>query len=125
MLSFEGNTAPYLQYAYARVASLFRKADDFDTACELVLQEPAEHQLAVQLLQFADVLKDIARDGTPHFLCQYLYQLATLFSRFYEACPVLKSEGQLRQSRLKLARLTADTLKTGLGLLGIDTLESM
>lgn len=125
MLSFEGNTAPYLQYAYARVASLFRKADDFDAACELVLQEPAEHQLAVQLLQFADVLKDIARDGTPHFLCQYLYQLATLFSRFYEACPVLKSEGQLRQSRLKLARLTADTLKTGLGLLGIDTLESM
>ena len=125
MLAFEGNTAPYLQYAYTRVSSIFKKADGFDAAAKLVLADPAEHKLALVLAQFNDTLNTVAQDGFPHYLCQYLYQVATQFMRFYEACPVLKSEGEVRASRLKLARLTAETLEAGLGLLGIEVLESM
>ncbi len=84
-----------------------------------------EKALAVALAQFNDVLYHVADEGYPHFLCQYLYQVSTLFMRFYEACPVLKSEGAVRASRLQLARLTAATLKTGLDLLGIEVLEAM
>ena len=125
MLSFEGNTAPYLQYAYTRVQSVFRKAGDWDAAAELTLAEPAEKQLALELLKFEDVLQSVADTGYPHYLAAYLYQLATLFSRFYEACPILKAEGQTRNSRLQLARLTGNVLKQGLDLLGIDVLEVM
>lgn len=125
MLAFEGNTAPYLQYAYTRVQSVFRKVDRFDAEAPIVLSEPAERQLALELARFADAIYSVSREAAPHFLCGYLYELAGQFMRFYEACPVLKSEGAVRDSRLRLCRLTADTLKTGLGLLGIQTLETM
>ncbi|MDR3427266.1 arginine--tRNA ligase [Silvimonas sp.] len=125
MLSFEGNTAPYLQYAYTRIASIFRQAGTVDANAELHLAEPAEHALALALAQFPQLLQQVAAEPAPHFLCAYLYQLATRFSRFYDACPVLKSEGATRASRLRLCAATARTLSTGLGLLGIDVLEEM
>ena len=125
MLSFEGNTAPYLQYAYTRVQSVFRKAGEWDATAPTVLTEPLEKQLATELLKFEDVLQSVADTAYPHYLAAYLYQTATLFSRFYEACPILKSEGATRNSRLQLAKLTGDTLKQGLELLGIDVLDVM
>ena len=125
MLSFEGNTAPYLQYAYTRVQSVFRKAGEWDANAQAVLSEPLEKQLALELLKFEDVLQNAADTAYPHYLAAYLYQVATLFSRFYEACPILKAEGVARNSRLQLAKLTGDTLKQGLELLGIETLEVM
>ena len=125
MLSFEGNTAPYLQYAYTRVQSVFRKAGEWDATAPTVLTEPLEKQLAAELLKFEDVLQSVADTAYPHYLAAYLYQIATLFSRFYEACPILKSEGATRNSRLQLAKLTGDTLKQGLDLLGIDVLDVM
>ena len=125
MLSFEGNTAPYLQYAYTRVQSVFRKAGEWDATAPTVLTEPLEKQLAAELLKFEDVLQSVADTAYPHYLAAYLYQIATLFSRFYEVCPILKSEGATRNSRLQLAKLTGDTLKQGLDLLGIDVLDVM
>ncbi|TJZ78879.1 arginine--tRNA ligase [Chitiniphilus eburneus] len=125
MLSFEGNTAPYLQYAYTRMASIFRAAGEFDRHARLLPAEPAEHALALQLAQFPDLLAQVSAETCPHFLCAYLYQLATRFSRFYEACPVLKAEGEVRASRLALCAAAANTLKTGLGLLGIEVLDEM
>lgn len=125
MLSFEGNTAPYLQYAYTRVQSVFRKAGEWNSNAAVVLDAPLEKQLAVELLKFEDVLQSVADTSYPHYLAAYLYQVATLFSRFYEACPILKAEGQTRDSRLQLAKLTGETLKQGLDLLGIQTLEVM
>jgi len=125
MLAFEGNTAPYLQYAYTRVQSVFRKAENVDANAPIVITEPAEKQLAAALSQFEDTLLSVADGCYPHYLSTYLYQIATLFSRFYEACPILKSEGAVRASRLQLAALTAKTLRTGLDLLGIKVLEAM
>ena len=125
MLSFEGNTAPYLQYAYTRVQSVFKKAGDWNVQAALKLEQPLEQQLAVELLKFEDVLQSVAETAFPHYLANYLYQLATLFSRFYEACPILKAQGDVRDSRLKLAQLTGETLKMGLDLLGIDVLNVM
>ena len=125
MLSFEGNTAPYLQYAYTRVQSVFKKAGDWNVQAALKLGQPLEQQLAVELLKFEDVLQSVSETSFPHYLANYLYQLATLFSRFYEACPILKAEGDVRDSRLKLAQLTGETLKMGLDLLGIDVLDVM
>ena len=125
MLSFEGNTAPYLQYAYTRVQSVFRKAGEWDATAPTVLTEPLEKQLAAELLKFEDVLQSVADTAYPHYLAAYLYQTATLFSRFYEACPILKAEGATRNSRLQLSKLTGDTLKQGLDLLGIDVLDVM
>lgn len=125
MLAFEGNTAPYLQYAYTRIAGVFRKVDSWNPKASVVLVEPAERFLALELVRFGDALHGVARDTMPHYLCSYLYELAGQFMRFYEACPVLKSEGDVRDSRLRLCRLTADTLKTGLDLLGIRVLEAM
>ena len=127
MLSFEGNTAPYLQYAYTRIAGVFRRVSEaaahHDAA--IVLDAPEERLLALQLARFPDAVHAVARETLPHYLCSYLYELAGQFMRFYEACPVLKSEGDVRASRLQLCRLTAETLKCGLGLLGIDVLETM
>jgi arginyl-tRNA synthetase len=125
MLSFEGNTAPYLQYAYTRVQSVFRKAGDWNADAAVAVAEPAEKQLAVALAQFEDVVTTVAEGCFPHHLSQYLYNIATLFSRFYEACPILKSEGAVRDGRLQLAQWTARTLKTGMGLLGIEVLDTM
>ena len=125
MLSFEGNTAPYLQYAYTRVQSVFRKAGTWDNNAAITLNEAMEQQLAVELLKFEDVLDSVANTSYPHYLAAYLYQIATLFSRFYEACPILKADEATRNSRLQLTSLTGKTLQRGLALLGIDTLETM
>ena len=126
MLSFEGNTAPYLQYAYARIQSIFRKAGEINSSAEIVLQEPAERLLATKLLQFSEAVEVVSKDGTPNFLCNYLFELSGNFMSFYEACPILKADNEAtKQSRLKLAQLTANTLKTGLDLLGIDVMERM
>lgn len=129
MLSFEGNTAPYLQYAYTRVQSLFRKAEVSSTALDasITIEHPQEHALAVQLLQFEEQLSVVARDATPHVLCSYLYDLASHFMSFYEACPILRNDvpEATRNSRLALSALVARELKLGLELLGIETLEKM
>lgn len=125
MLALEGNTAPYLLYAYARIQSIFRKAEGYSADANIALTEPVEKQLAVGLLQFEEVLKTVADTCYPHHLCGYLFNLANLFSRFYESCPILKSEEVTKNSRLQLAALTALTLKTGLDLLGIEVLDAM
>ncbi|MCW8995835.1 MAG: arginine--tRNA ligase [Psychromonas sp.] len=128
MLSFEGNTAPYLLYAYTRVSSIFNKAGiEMDSVTAPVsLTEEKEIDLANKLMQFNEIINQVAKQGMPHFLCSYLYELAGLFSSFYEACPILIAETETqKQSRLKLAALTAKTLKQGLALLGINTLERM
>jgi arginyl-tRNA synthetase len=125
MLSFEGNTAPYLQYAYARIQSIFRKAGEFDPNASLDLQQAAEKQLAVKLLQLSEAIEIVAKDGIPNILCNYLFELAGNFMTFYEACPILKADTEVKNSRLKLAKLTAQTLDTGLDLLRIETLERM
>lgn len=125
MLSFEGNTAPYLQYAYTRIQSVFRKAGTYNKNVPVAATEPAEKQLAVALLQFEDVLTTVADGCYPHHLAAYVYNIATLFSRFYEACPILKAEGDQRDSRLQLAHLTSKTIKQGMDLLGLDVMESM
>ncbi|ABL98653.1 arginine--tRNA ligase [Shewanella amazonensis] len=127
MLSFEGNTAPYLLYAYTRVAGIFKKAENIDlTNAELVLDHDKEKELGNKLAQFGEILARMVDKGQPHILCGYLYELAGAFSSFYEACPVLSADSETaRDSRLLLSRLTADTLKQGLSLLGIETLERM
>ncbi|HBM9258924.1 TPA: arginine--tRNA ligase [Citrobacter freundii] len=129
MLAFEGNTAPYMQYAYTRVLSVFRKADINESAlanAQVVISEDREAQLAARLLQFEETLTVVAREGTPHVMCAYLYDVAGLFSGFYEHCPILSAENEeIRNSRLKLAQLTAKTLKLGLDTLGIETVERM
>ncbi|MEH4701107.1 arginine--tRNA ligase [Klebsiella pneumoniae] len=129
MLAFEGNTAPYMQYAYTRVLSVFRKAgiDENEMIdAPVVIAEDREAQLAARLLQFEETLSVVAREGTPHVMCAYLYDLAGLFSGFYEHCPILSAESEeTRNSRLKLALLTAKTLKLGLDTLGIETVERM
>ncbi|HHH3214478.1 TPA: arginine--tRNA ligase [Morganella morganii] len=128
MLAFEGNTAPYMQYAYTRVASVFKRADiDTDSLTQpIILTDDHERQLAARLLQFEETITAVAREGLPHMMCSYLYDLAGLFSGFYEHCPILAAESEeLRQSRLKLALLTQKTLKAGLDTLGIGTVEKM
>src|SRR5690606_26930254 len=130
MLSFDGNTAPYLMYAYTRVASVFRKLgsgmDQLDQLGPLVLEEEAENELAAHLAQFGNTLNYVAREGTPHVLCHYLYELAGRFSSFYEDCPILAAEQPAqRDSRLRLAALTGRTLQQGRNRLGIITLERM
>jgi len=128
MLNFDGNTAPYLLYAYTRVASIFRKlSKTFDQADgQIMLQAAQEQDLAARLAQFGEVLNSVAEKGTPHVLCGYLYDIAGLFSSFYENCPILTAETpQQQQSRLRLAALTGRTLKQGLELLGLETLERM
>ena len=129
MLSFDGNTAPYLQYAYTRVRSIFRKAgqDPEQLNAELAVTQPEERALAIKLLQFDEALDQVAKDAMPHLLCTYLYDLASLYMRFYEACPVLKQgvPTEQRQSRLQLCQLVARTLAQGLELLGIEVMEQM
>lgn len=128
MLAFEGNTAPYMQYAYTRVTSVFKRADiDADSLTQpIILTDDRERQLAARLLQFEETITAVAREGLPHMMCSYLYDLAGLFSGFYEHCPILAAESEeLRQSRLKLALLTQKTLKAGLDTLGIGTVEKM
>jgi arginyl-tRNA synthetase len=129
MLALNGNTAPYLQYAYARIRSIFRKAGGMgnwqSTIENLVLSAPEEMALAKHLLNFGLVLEAVAEECRPNFLCNYLYELAGLFSRFWENCPVLKAEGVQRQTRLALCELTGRVLRQGLEALGIEVLEQM
>ena len=127
MLSLQGNTAPYLLYAYARIRSIFRKAGREFVAdgTEFVLEAPEELALARHLLNFGLALESAAEDYRPNFLCAYLYELAVHFARFYENCPVLKAEGAARVTRLALCDVTARVLKEGLQALGIETTEQM
>jgi len=128
MLSFEGNTAPYLLYAYTRVSSIFAKAGiAADTLQgDISLNTEQEKALGNKLMQFNDAINNVAAKGLPHVMCSYLFELAGAFSSFYEACPILIAEDQaVKNSRLKLAALTAKTMQQGLSLLGIKTLERM
>lgn len=129
MLSFEGNTAPYLQYAYTRVQSIFRKASVAPEALQtaLIIGSEQEKTLAIKLLQFSEVLDQVAREAMPHLLCTYLYEIASLYMTFYEACPILKEgvEPEIRDSRLRLCHLVARTIEQGLDLLGIEVMERM
>ncbi len=129
MLAFEGNTAPYLLYAYTRINSIFIKAgltiSNF-YGLEIGVSTPEEHGLAVHLARFAERLLQTAKENYPHYLCGYAYDLAGLFMKFYEACPILNAnDATLRDKRLALAALTAKTLQISLGLLGIPIVERM
>jgi len=128
MLAFEGNTAPYMQYAYTRVASIFAKAGISmdELSGDIKITEEKEKALIAKLLQFEEAVQSVAREGQPHIMCSYLFELAGQFSSFYEACPILNSEDEsVKLSRMKLAALTAKTIKQGLSLLGIETLDRM
>ena len=126
MLSFDSNTGPYLQYAYARIQSIFEKGGVRQTealAGEVTIAAPEEHALALRLARFQETVEQVAATAMPHHLCAYLHDLATAFTRFYENCPVLASDA--RASRLLLCRRSAETLRAGLGLLGIGTVPRM
>ncbi len=127
MLSFDGNTAPYLQYAYSRIQSIFSRGEVQVDALdgEVLLGTEQERSLAVVLLRLQEVLEQVAREGFPHYLCAWLYELAGAFMRFYEACPILNAEEPTRTSRLLLCRTTAERLSLGLSLLGIETVQRM
>jgi arginyl-tRNA synthetase len=129
MLALQGNTAPYLQYAYARIKSIFRKLENPESRIqnpELKLAAPEELALAKHLLSFGITLEAVAEEFRPNYLCNYLYDLASHFSRFFENCPVLKADDEAtRNSRLALCDLTARVLKQGLDTLGIETVEQM
>ena len=129
MLSFEGNTAPYMQYAYTRIRSIFNRSQIALSEVEqakLSITDEKERALAIKLLQFEEAVQVVGKEGTPHILCAYLYELAGVFSSFYEHCPILNNnDQQVKLSRLKLALLTERTLKQGLDLLGIKTVEKM
>ena len=126
MLSFQGNTAPYLQNAYVRIRSIFRKrGETFSAPNKLSVNEPAEKALALRLCQYAEIVPTVLNDFRPNVLANYLFELANNFHGFYEACPVLKSEEPARSSRLALCELTARVLQHGLALLGIAVPEKM
>jgi arginyl-tRNA synthetase len=129
MLALQGNTAPYMLYAYVRIQGISRKGDiDFEqlgTDRKILLQEETELALGKHLLQLSEVLNEVERDLLPNRLCQYLFELSQKFNQFYDQCPVLKADEPQRTSRLLLCDLTARTLKLGLSLLGISVLERM
>ena len=127
MLNFDGNTAPYLQYAYARIQSLFRRGgvDPSGLTDVPVISNETERRLGVALLRFQETLEQVASEALPHYLSGYLYGLAGDFMKFYETCPVLDAPVAVRDHRLKLCALTGETLKQGLGLLGIETVDRM
>ena len=128
MISFKGNTGPYLQYAAARIRSIFRRADlgPEQATAPIVVTEPAERALAMKLLGFGAAVTSVAETAEPHRLCAYVFEVASLFTTFYELCPVLKADEEpVRASRLALCALTLRTLVTGLGLLGVPVPERM
>ena len=127
MLAMEGNTAPYLLYAYARIRSILRKAGQEEfTGVELPLDDPAERRLVLQLARFNETLLQVVDGWRLNLLCDYLYRLSGLFMKFYENCTVLNAQPeQVRRARLALCAQTARVLKLGLGLLGIKTVERM
>jgi arginyl-tRNA synthetase len=124
MLALDGNTAPYLQYAHARIRSIFRKAGEASMG-EISLHSPFELALAKHILRLGEVIDLVARELKPHHLCAYVYELATRFSGFFENCPVIQSEPAIRSSRLALCDLTARTFELGLDLLGIEHPDQM
>ncbi len=128
MLSLKGNTAPYLQYAYARIRSILREAGWADgrpqgAASAVVLGEPQERALALHLVALGDVVERVAAEYLPNQLCAHLYDVSQAYNAFYEHCPVLRVDEPLRSSRLALCEVTATTLRQGLALLGIEVLE--
>ncbi len=126
MLSLHGNTAPYLINAFVRTRSIFRKLDGAVALTdEIAITDPAERALAMKLAQLAEITHDVLADHRPNLLASYLYELANVYHSFYEACPVLRSEGTVRNTRLVLCEATSRVLQTGLGLLGIKTTERM
>lgn len=128
MVAFEGNTGPYMQYAHARVCSIFAKApiDDAVHEADLLVREPAEKRLGLLLLRYGGVVADVGKTLEPHRLCSYLYELADAYSAFYQQCPVLKAENSaLQRSRLRMCDLVRRVLEDGLGLLGIEAPQRM
>jgi arginyl-tRNA synthetase len=128
MISFKGNTGPYLQYATTRIRSIFRRAgmDEADADGPILVTEPAERELARKLLEFGAVVTQVADTAEPHRLCTYLFEVASLFTTFYEQCPVLKADDdETRQSRLALCAATLRVLTTGLSLLGVPLPDRM
>lgn len=129
MLSLQGNTAPYLIYAYARIKSISREGninyDELGENASIILKEATELDLAKDLLKLSEVIKEVESSLLPNRLCDYLYELSKKYNKFYENCPVLKADEPIKTSRLILCNLTARTLKLGLSLLGIDVLERM
>ncbi len=126
MLAFDGNTAPYLLYAFTRIRSILRKREAVSgKQINIVIETQEERALTIKLLRLPETLRAVEIDYLPSHLSTYLFELAGLFMRFYEACPILKATSDLRESRLALAELTAETLQEGLNLLGLDTLEQM
>jgi arginyl-tRNA synthetase len=134
MLALQGNTAPYLLYAVVRIAGIARKGGDLEAGgsgasagapAALTFTEPQEWALVRELLKLDGVIAEVEEELLPNRLCTYLFELSQVFNRFYDQVPVLKAEEPARSSRLALCRLTADTLRLGLGLLGIPTLERM
>ncbi|HCM46831.1 MAG TPA: arginine--tRNA ligase [Colwellia sp.] len=127
MLSFEGATAPYLQYAYSRIQSIFSKAGTVKDNATINIIEPQEKALALKLLQLEDVVDAVISECTPNLLCNYLYELSSLYMSFYEACPILKEgiSDEVKASRLALCKVVADTLKQGLDILGIEVMDRM
>jgi arginyl-tRNA synthetase len=126
MLSFEGNTSLYMQYAYARIQSIFRRFEG-EVKGDIIIGDALEHRLSVMLLRFEDILYRAAVDAAPNQITTYLYELVTLFMRFYEQNPILKEgvDEEVKMSRLQLADLTAKTIKQGLGILGIEVVEKL
>lgn len=132
MMALQGNTAPYMLYAYARIRSIYRKGEETGlsngmlSSAAISLEHPVERALAMRLLQIAETIDSVAETLLPSMLCDYLYDLAGRFMAFYESCPVLQGDdASLKASRLRLCDLTARALRLGLGLLGISTLERM
>jgi len=129
MLSLKGNTAPYLQYAYTRIQGIFRKAGvDAESGMKdarIRLQEEEEVDLSKHLVNFPLVLQMVLEEYRPNYLCTYLFELAGHFSRFYEKCPILKADDEVRRSRLRLVGQAGVTLRQGLGLLGIEVTDVM
>ena len=128
MLAFDGNTAPYLQYAHARICSIFRRAELERSSVRGTadrVDAAQERALALRLLAYPTAIDTTLETYSPHKLCTYVYELASDFTSFYEHCPILKADEPLRSSRLALADLTARVLAHSLGLLGIDAPEQM
>ena len=129
MISFEGNTAPYLQYANTRINSIFKRAqiDPDSHSATIIITENTEKILALKLLQFEEIIEQVSLDCYPHVLCNYLYELASAFMGFYEKCPILRQgiSKEKKDSRLELAKLAAKKLSCGLDLLGIEVMPTM